>query len=173
MYYHRGVDILLESLSKIVKKFPDTKTILLGNGPELENLKNIVNEKNLSKFVDFKGWVNRKDIPNYLANSDVGIGPLNLTEVTSNALPIKVLEYMAASLPIIAKIGTLPESILIDKKNGFLIKDSADLVEKLSYLLSDIKLQEKMGEESRKMVEKFDWKNITSMILEQYNEIKK
>jgi glycosyltransferase involved in cell wall biosynthesis len=172
MYYHRGVDVLLESLSKIVKKFPDSKTILLGSGPELENLKKITNEKNLLKFVDFKGWVDREDIPNYLANSDVGIGPLNLTEVTANALPIKVLEYMAASLPIIAKTGTLPESILIDKKNGFLIKNSTDLAEKLEILLSDSDLQRKMGEESLKMVKKFDWEKITSMILEQYKKIK-
>ncbi len=173
MYYHRGVDVLLESLSKIVKKFPNTKTILLGNGPELENLKKITNEKNLSKFVDFKGWVNREHIPNYLANSDVGIGPLNLTEVTANALPIKVLEYMAASLPIIAKIGTLPESILIDKKNGFFIKDSADLAEKLDNLFSNSELQKKMGEESCQMVKNFDWENITSLILKEYEQIKK
>lgn len=172
MYYHRGVDVLLESLSKIVKKFPYSKTILLGSGPELENLKKITNEKNLSKFVDFKGWVSREDIPNYLANSDIGIGPLNLTEVTANALPIKVLEYMAASLPIIAKTGTLPESILINNKNGFLIKDAKDLAEKLEILLSDSDLQRKMGKESFKMVKKFDWTNITSLILEQYDKIK-
>ena len=172
MYYHRGIDILLDSLSKVAEKFPNANTVLLGEGPEIENLKKITTEKNLSKFVDFKGWVNREEIPNYLANSYVGIGPLKSTEVTANALPIKVLEYMASSLPIIAKNGTLPENILTDKKNGFLIKDSEDLTEKLVCLLNDIELQKKMGEESRKMVEKLDWKNIVLMILEQYNKIK-
>lgn len=173
MYYHRGIDVLLDSLSKVIEKFPGVKTILLGEGPEMDELKKITNEKNLSKFVEFKGWVSREEIPDYLSNSFVGIGPLKLTEVTANALPIKVLEYMASALPIIAKAGTLPENMLNDKKNGFFIKDSDDLAEKLIHLISDVDLQQTMGNESFKMVERFDWKNITSMIIEQYNKIKK
>ncbi len=172
MYYHRGIDVLLESISKVILKIPNIRVILLGDGPEMEKLQGITEKMNLTKIVEFKGWIDRKEIPHYLANSSIGIGPLTLTEVTKNALPIKILEYMASSLPIIAKIGTLSEDILKDNKNGFFIKDSQDLAEKLELLVSNDNLLTDFGNESLKMVEKFDWQNITSMILEQYNKIK-
>ena len=68
-----------------------------------------------------------------------------LTEVTKNALPIKVLEYMASSLPIIAKSGTLSNDILNDGKNGFFINDSKDLAAKLELLSLDRTIINKYG----------------------------
>tara|TARA_B110000196_G_C21122392_1_gene653916 strand:- start:179 stop:1303 length:1125 start_codon:yes stop_codon:yes gene_type:complete len=173
MYYHRGLDILLDSISKVVLKIPNIKVVLLGDGPEMEKLKEISQKRNLRKNIKFKGWIDRNNIPNYLAGSSIGIGPLMLTEVTKNALPIKVLEYMASSLPIIAKTGTLSNDILKEGKNGFFINDSEDLAAKLELLASEEKLLTKMGKESFNMVQKFDWANITSIILDEYKKIKK
>jgi len=173
MYYHRGLDILLDSISKVVLKIPNIKVVLLGDGPEMEKLKEISQKRNLRKNIKFKGWIDRNNIPNYLAGSSIGIGPLMLTEVTKNALPIKVLEYMASSLPIIARTGTLSNDILKEGKNGFFINDSEDLAAKLELLASEEKLLTKMGKESFNMVQKFDWTNITSIILDEYKKIKK
>jgi len=173
MYYHRGLDILLDSISKVVLKIPNIKVVLLGDGPEMEKLKEISQKRNLRKNIKFKGWIDRNNIPNYLAGSSIGIGPLMLTEVTKNALPIKVLEYMASSLPIIARTGTLSNDILKEGKNGFFINDSEDLAAKLELLASEEKLLTKMGKESFNMVQKFDWINITSIILDEYKKIKK
>jgi glycosyltransferase involved in cell wall biosynthesis len=172
MYYHRGLDILLDSISKVVLKIPNIKVVLLGDGPEMEKLKEISQKRNLRKNIKFKGWIDRNNIPNYLAGSSIGIGPLMLTEVTKNALPIKVLEYMASSLPIIARTGTLSNDILKEGKNGFFINDSEDLAAKLELLASEEKLLTKMGKESFNMVQKFDWTNITSIILDEYKKIK-
>jgi DNA gyrase subunit A len=145
--------------------------VLLGDGPEMEKLKEISQKRNLRKNIKFKGWIDRNNIPNYLAGSSIGIGPLMLTEVTKNALPIKVLEYMASSLPIIARTGTLSNDILKEGKNGFFINDSEDLAAKLELLASEEKLLTKMGKESFNMVQKFDWANITSIILDEYKNI--
>ena len=131
MYYHRGLDVLLEAIPKIIKKIPDVKFVLLGSGNELEKLKVIVLEKNLEGSVEFKGWIDRERIPQNISDASIGIGPLRLTDVTSRALPIKVLEYMAVSLPIIAQKGTLPNDVLIDKKNGYFIDGTEDLAEKI------------------------------------------
>jgi glycosyltransferase involved in cell wall biosynthesis len=77
---------------------------------------------------------------------------------------------MASSLPIIAWEKTLPSDVLIDGKNGFFIKNPSELAEKMSIILSDRELQVKMGSESRRMVEKFDWENIVTMIIDEYNK---
>lgn len=172
MYYHRGVDVLLESVSEVIQKIPDVEFVLLGSGPEMEKLVDFTKKNNLTKNVKFLGWVDRKQIPEYLAKSAIGVGPLRVTDVTKDALPIKVLEYMASYLPILAKNGTLSTDILIDGENGFFVKDAKELAEKIIYLLQNSSLKIKMGQKSRDIVKKYDWKIITQSIIEEHKKCK-
>ena len=172
MYHHRGLDVLLESLPHIIQKFSDVNVVLLGDGPEMKKLQNIVKEKRLENNVEFRGWVNRNDLPDQISDASISIGPLKRTTVTENALPIKVLEYMASSLPILAISGTLPEDVLVHEKNGYFVKDSKELGERICKLLDSPKLIESMGDESLKMVQKFSWGKIVSDILKSYESIK-
>ena len=173
MYFHRGLDLLLKAASEILQKNPDFEIVLVGEGPELEKLKDLVKDLGLESKIKFQGWVSHDEIPEILLDSSIGIGPLRSTPVTKNALPIKVLEYMAASLPILSANDTLPEDILIDGKNGFFIHDAAELAEKLDYLLKDEDKITQFGKNSRQMVSKFDWKNIVNQILNEYQHVKK
>lgn len=170
MYNHRGLDVLINASTKIVKNHPDAEIILIGNGPELENLKNQVKTMKLDSNIKFYGWIDHDKIPDILLEGSIGIGPLRSTKVTQNALPIKVLEYLAASLPIIAIEGTLPPDVLIDGRNGFFVRNSSELAEKIVYLLDDIEKIKEFGSNSKKMVEKFDWKNVCKQILDEYSK---
>jgi len=170
MYYHRGLDILLEAIPMVLRKIPDAKFVLLGSGTELEKLKKIVLANNLEKSVEFKGWIEREKIPENISDASIGIGPLRLTDVTSRALPIKVLEYMAASLPIIAKKGTLSEDVLVNEQNGYFIDESEDLAEKIVLLLNEPKKVQNMGNKSLDMVQKFSWNNVVKNIIDIVNK---
>jgi len=165
MYYHRGLDILLEAVPKIIDEIPNVKFVLIGSGNELEKLKEISTKKNLDANMEFKGWIKRDEIPQNISDASIGIGPLRLTDVTEGALPIKVLEYMASSLPIIAQKGTLLDDVLVDKKNGFFVNGVDELAEKIILLLQNATKVEMMGKESLKMVQKFSWENIIKSIL--------
>ena len=171
MYYHRGLDVLLDAVPKIIKSLPDTMVTLLGEGPEMQRLQAIVSEKNIAKNVEFKGWLDRTEIPNHLFSASIGIGPLQLTSTTSKSIPVKVLEYMASSLPIIAKTGSLSDDILKNGENGYFVDDANDLAEKVIRLLQEPALAEQMGNTSRQMVEKFSWKNILTSFLKKYEKI--
>jgi len=172
MYHHRGLDVLLESLPQIIQKFSDTNLVLLGDGPEMEKLQNIVKERKLEKNVEFRGWINRNDLRDQISDASISIGPLKRTTVTENALPIKVLEYMASSLPILAISGTLPDDVLVDEKNGYFVKDSNELGERICKLLDNPELTDSMGNESLKMVQKFSWEKVVSDILKSYESIR-
>ena len=153
-----------------MKSHPDVEIILIGNGPELENLKNQVKTMKLESNVKFYGWIDHDKIADILLESSIGIGPLRSTIVTQHALPIKVLEYLAAALPIIAVEGTLPSDVLIDGQNGFFIHNSSELAEKIIHLLDNREKITEFGNNSKKMVEKFDWKNICKQILDEYSK---
>ena len=171
MYHHRGVDILLDCASEVIKKIKDVEFIILGDGPEMTKLQEFVNKNNLSKNIIFKGWIQREEIPEFLANSSIGIGPLRSTDVTKGALPIKVLEYMASSLPILAMKGTLPEDILKNEINGYFIENSKELARKIIYILKNDDLKNQMSKNSNEMVQKFDWKNVAESIIDEYKSI--
>ena len=170
MYYHRGLDILLKTIPLVIEKIPDAKFVLLGSGTEMDKLKEIVSKNKLDNSVEFKGWIEREKIPENIADASIGIGPLRLTEVTSRALPIKVLEYMAVSLPVIAQKGTLPNDVLENEKNGFFIENHIELAEKIILLLNEPKKVENMGAHSLKLVLKFSWDQVVDSVI---NEVKK
>ena len=169
MYYHRGLDVLLETIPLVIEKIPDAKFVLLGSGTEMDKLKEIVSKNKLDNSVEFKGWIEREKIPENIADASIGIGPLRLTEVTSRALPIKVLEYMAVSLPVIAQKGTLPNDVLENEKNGFFIENHIELAEKIILLLSEPKKVQNMGAHSLKLVQKFSWDQVVDSVI---NEVK-
>ena len=170
MYYHRGLDVLLKTIPLVIEKIPDAKFVLLGSGTEMDKLKEIVSKNKLDNSVEFKGWIEREKIPENIADASIGIGPLRLTEVTSRALPIKVLEYMAVSLPVIAQKGTLPNDVLENEKNGFFIENHIELAEKIILLLNEPKKVENMGAHSLKLVQKFSWDQVVDSVI---NEVKK
>jgi glycogen(starch) synthase len=165
MYFHRGLDILFNTLPKIIREVPDVELILLGEGPEMKKLQKIVKQMKLEKNVKFLGWIDRTEIPEFLAKSSIGIGPLRSTAVTKNALPIKILEYMAASLPIISFENTLQNEILNHGENGFNVKNIDELSEKIILLLKDKELQKKIGDKSREMIKNYDWKIVINEML--------
>ena len=169
MYYHRGLDVLLETIPLVIEKIPDAKFVLLGSGTEMDKLKEIVSKNKLDNSVEFKGWIEREKIPENIADASIGIGPLRLTEVTSRALPIKVLEYMAVSLPVIAQKGTLPNDVLENEKNGFFIENHLELAEKIILLLNEPKKVQNMGAHSLKLVQKFSWDQVVDSVI---NEVK-
>ena len=172
MYNHRGIDVLLNAAPTVIKKIPEVKFVLLGDGPELDNLKKIAENLKIEKNIEFKGWIKRDEVMNYLADASIAIGPLRSTTVTKNALPIKVLEYMASSLPILSQKDTLANDVLVDDENGYSVTDPEDLATKIIHILENNEKRIKMGIKSYEMSLKFDWKNVTKTILTEYDDVK-
>ena len=172
MYNHRGIDVLLNAAPTVIKKIPEVKFVLLGDGPELDNLKKIAENLKIEKNIEFKGWIKRDEVMNYLADASIAIGPLRSTTVTKNALPIKVLEYMASSLPILSQKDTLANDVLVDDENGYSVTDPEDLATKIVHILENNEKRIKMGTKSYEMSLKFDWENVAKKILTEYDDVK-
>ena len=172
MYNHRGIDVLLNAAPTVIKKIPEVKFVLLGDGPELDNLKKIAENLKIEKNIEFKGWIKRDEVMNYLADASIAIGPLRSTTVTKNALPIKVLEYMASSLPILSQKNTLANDVLVDDENGYSVTDPEDLATKIIHILENNEKRIKMGIKSYEMSLKFDWENVAKKILTEYDDVK-
>mgnify|MGYP006289108979 FL=1 len=99
-----GVDYLLKSIQHLVfdMRREDTKFILMGGGPELEELKRMSKSLGLEGFVEFTGRVSDHDLCRFLSTADVCVDPDPYTEWSNQSTMNKIMEYMAFGKPIVA-----------------------------------------------------------------------
>jgi glycosyltransferase involved in cell wall biosynthesis len=94
------VDLALRAIAHLIHdlKRTDCAFTFLGTGEELPAVRRLAAELGISDWVSFPGWVDEDLVFDYLAAADIGIEP-NTEDYVSG---VKVMEYLAAGLPVIA-----------------------------------------------------------------------
>ncbi len=144
----KGHEYLLRAAVDVIRKVPSTHFLLVGDGPLKQEMVTLVERLGISKSVTFTGA--RNDIPELLSMMDICVLP-SLSEGLSNS----ILEYMAASKPIIAtKVGGTPE-LIEDRKTGLLVepKNTAQLSEAIIHLIDNREEAKRYGEAARRVAE--------------------
>lgn len=164
----KGLDILIEALEEVKLKYNNLKLTVIGEGKEKENLKQLAIEKKVDKLISFEG--KKIEIIEWLDKSNIFIYPIRWEE----AFGISVVESMARGLiPITFKKGGLTE-IVVDQKNGFLVKE-VDSKELANTIMKVIELNEKDKEEiitnAIMTANKFKIENTIRRIDEEYKKI--
>ena len=114
LHPRKGLKYLIEAYSKAVRDIPNSKLVLIGNGPEQKELEKQIVELKMSDKIIILNKV--ESIPKLLKCSDLFILP-SLKE----AFGLVLLEAMVCQLPIIASnVGGIPE--IINGKNGVLVE---------------------------------------------------
>ena len=110
--------------------------------------------------VVYLGFLNRNDIFKLYSNSIAGLVLLHPTKNYIVSKPVKMFEYMAAGLPIIASDFNLFKDIIEKNKCGFCV-DPFDIKQVSTYikkLMDNPKLAIEMGQNGRKVVlKKYNW----------------
>ncbi|GGR34503.1 glycosyltransferase [Agromyces mediolanus] len=97
-----GLDTVLEALVPEFARRPRLRVVLVGGGELEPELRRIVERESLGDRVVFTGVVPYAQLPGYLRLADVAINPFRPELVTHVALPHKVLQYMAAGVPVVS-----------------------------------------------------------------------
>ncbi len=149
----KGVNYLLEAL-KYLKRYKNIKLLLIGEGSEMQYLKELSRELDISESVVFLGNIPNNDIPKYLCSADIFILPS-----LSEGCPITILEALATGLPVIcSKVGGLPE-IIQNGENGFLVSvgDSKSISEHILRLMRNKKLMNGILIKNKKLSLTYDY----------------
>ena len=140
----KRVDLLIDAFKLVQQQVPDSKLVIIGDGPEKENLIDQAQSLGLSNQIVFTGAVHDPlTLGKYMYASTVyvlaGMGGLSINDA------------MTYSLPVICSVCDGTEKDLVtDGVNGFFFKegDVNDLAAKIIRILSDNELAKKMGEAS-------------------------
>ena len=145
-----GVELLLDAVSQIAAPPESVYLIIVGDGPSQADLERLAQEKGLAGKVVFTGRVPHREVSRYLAAFDIAVSP----RATFYASPMKVLEYMATGIPVIAPRTPNLQDIISDGVTGILFnaEDLGDLAASLTLLLNDRALRHRLGQNARASV---------------------
>ena len=101
-FYFSGLDAVIRGLAQARKTNPHLRLLLVGGGEQEMELRNLCKELALDKEVVFTGFVAFENIPRYLSLADVAINPMEVSAVSSFALPNKVIQYLSLGLPVVS-----------------------------------------------------------------------
>lgn len=147
--------MMYRAFAEFLKKGYDARLVMLGRGEEEENLKTLACELDMHDRIDYPGFV--PNVEDYLTNADVF-----LLSSDYEALPLAVLEAMAAGLPIISTdVGGVCD-IVTD--NGILIRagDVDAMVRAMEKLYLDADVHRQMATASIRNVQAYDVSNTVS-----------
>jgi sugar transferase (PEP-CTERM/EpsH1 system associated) len=154
---------LITAMHTVIKEFPSTALLIIGDGPLRDELVSFVRERRLEEHIKFLGI--RNDVPRLLSVLDIFV----LCSV-SEGLPLTLLEAMAAGKPIIAtNVGGIPE-VVDHNSNGLLIPpdDTEALSDAIVELLRD---REKAGKLGMMAKRKFESNFSLSTMVKKYEEV--
>ena len=158
-----GVDVLLRARAQAHK---DWQLRIIGDGPMRAELDDLA--RSLGIDVDFRGAVTPDAIPQHMAGTAIGVAPYPAMDTDSDQYfsPLKVYEYMAAGLPVVAsRVGQLPE---IMGESAYLVppSDPEALAEALDALVANPVERARVGSDNRRQAEReHSWTGTVDHIL--------
>lgn len=156
----KRVDLLIEAFARTLTQYPDAELVIVGNGPELDNLKKQAAALGLplrskeENGVDGRGCVrfigavyDPKELGAYMNEATVyvlaGMGGLSINDAMTYALPV-----------VCSVCDSTERDLVTDGRNGLFFRDGdADsLTEKILQLLASPQESRRMGQESERII---------------------
>jgi glycosyltransferase involved in cell wall biosynthesis len=135
-FYFSGLKDALVEFALAAARNQRLKLLLIGGGEQEGELRKIVQNLGIQNQTVFTGFVTYKDLPRFLKIADVAVNTLQATLVANVAFPNKVLQYMAAGLPVVStKLEGLHQTF--GDNSGVVWAEDANAVMKAAIQLVD------------------------------------
>jgi 1,2-diacylglycerol 3-alpha-glucosyltransferase len=163
----KNLHFLLRSFRGAAEALKNVSLVLVGEGPEREDLEEYTKQLGISERVFFTGFIPYQELPRYLVMADAFV-TASVTEVH----PLTVIEAMAAGLPVLGIISPGIGDTVEDEITGFLTtEDIAAFTAKMVRLVGEHETRRKMGEQARLASKSYDIRNTTQIMLGHYQNL--
>ncbi len=165
----KSIDVLVRAIPMVLKKV-NAHFVIAGTGGEIENIKKIASDLNITGDITFIGFLehNSPDFVDIYKSSSIFAIPS-----TIETQSLVTLEAMSSGLPIVAADANALPELVHSGKNGYLFKpgDEKEVSQKIIEILSNKKMAEKMGEESIKIAMNHQMDRAFGEMLDLYKEV--
>ena len=151
----------------------DYKLLLAGNFLE-EGLKESIIQLKGWRNITELGFLSRNEVKEVYNQSCLGLVLLHPTPNYIDSLPVKMFEYMASGIPIIASNFPLWRDIVEKNNCGVCVNplDPLDIKNRIDYIINNPEEATKMGANGKKLVtEKYNWGNEKIKLINLYKQL--
>ena len=169
LYNTRGIKEIVQSLEYL----DNIKLVLAGEFFSKEFEDEVRSLQGWQK-VDFRGFVGRNEVNEILQQSVLGLVTLHPTPSYVESLPVKMFEYMSASIPVIASDFAYWQEIVIGNNCGLCVNPLSPkkIADAINYIITHPKEAKVMGENGKKAVlERYNWDIEKKKLFEVYNKV--
>lgn len=171
----QGVEFLIYASPLILKKCPDVRFLVVGDGVMKDKLLEITSELGLSDKFVFTGRVPYESVPLYINAADICVAPFIEERNSKIGLSaLKTYEYLACGKPIVASSIPGVKDLIESSGGGISVtpENPEELAAAVVRLVSDENTRTLMGERGRKYVlENHSWNGVARKILDICNDI--
>lgn len=173
----QGLDVLIKALPRILER-QAVRLHIVGRGRPRQRklLSKQIRKLGVEESVVIQPAVPHHEVPTLIAESDICIAPLGLNDrnVTQGACPIKVLEYMASSRPLITSNIPIVRELVREDVDALLFSpnDPEDLARQVCVLLNDYDLSKRLSDSAtERVLTKFTWHEAQKKLLKVYKKL--
>ncbi len=163
----KSVDMPIRAMSILKKKNIKIKFLIVGSGPQLEELKELANQVDCQEEIVFLGKKPATDVPLYYHSSDAFVSA-SLTETQG----LTYIEALASELPVFARYDDILENLVIDTETGFFFKNEEEfanrVIEYINYTDEEKNLIKK---QCLSQVEKYDSEIFYQRVIALYERV--
>lgn len=125
-----GVDLAIAALDRIRKRIPEARLLVVGHSPlhYQAHLEKLCDDHGVRGCVHFLGKKTQDEIVGLLAKSDIGLAVFRPVELRKYAFSLKIIEYMAAGLPVLTTAGTQSERVVVKHGCGLAVGYTVEAV---------------------------------------------
>jgi 1,2-diacylglycerol 3-alpha-glucosyltransferase len=163
----KNLPFLLRAFARVVDAVPDLHLVVVGGGPEEENLWELVHLLGLAPRVHLVGQVPYEEVPNWLA-----VGDFFVIASVNESHPLVVLEALAAGLPALGIPCPGVEDTIVDGVNGLLsVEDSDDFAARMRDLATRPDLRARLAAGARETCGQYDIRRTSATLLAHYQRL--
>lgn len=154
--HREGIDVLVRSIAELRKERDDVGCLVVGEGPELDGLRELRSELGLDDCVVLTGQVPHSEVHRYYSLIDVFVVPRRDDRAARLVTPLKPFEAMAMELPIVVSDLPALSEVAAPGERGlsFVPEDPASLAATVAPLLDDPALRARFGAAGRDWVQR-------------------
>lgn len=160
---NKNQQMAIRAMKGIVKEYPDAQLLLAGNGPEKENLENLIRDLELQKNVKMLGYVT--NLQEYQKIADVSVSCSK-----REGLPLNIVEAMLSGTPVVATKNRGHRELVQDRKTGFLVNvdDYDELSMKICELLNNRKCYIDVKDKAKSYAQAYTFVNVKQELTKVY-----
>lgn len=162
----KNIDEIIILFKEVLKSMPKLKLLIVGGGPYITNLEDMVQELNMKENVKFTGMIDVDEVQKYYK-----LGIAFVTASKSESQGLTYVESLASGCPVICKWDLCIKDLVINGETGYTYESREQFIFEIQKIVTDKELRENISTKAIEKSKLYSTENFGKRVFEIYNEV--